>query len=142
MPGSFQLTCFKVYPHGPTYQHFIPFLQLSNIPLGRHHTFPFFLFLSLGSLWGSCSGHFTSTPGTGTPSPGCLDASCLGCTTWHVRSQFHHQGPDQCSLHWKHAVLTTGLPGKSVDLSFPSVHTPSMFSTLHKQFCLLNLLKN
>ena len=49
--GSFQLTCVKVYPHGPTYQHFIPFLQLSNIALSGHHTFSFFLFLSLRSLW-------------------------------------------------------------------------------------------
>ena len=29
-----------------------------------------------------------------------------------------HVGSDQCPLHWKHAPLTTGLPGKSLCLHF------------------------
>ena len=33
---------------------------------------------------------------------------------WRVRSYFSNQGSNPCPLHWKHRVLTTGPPGKSL----------------------------
>ena len=44
-----------------------------------------------------------------------LFLSCLiffGNTVWCVESQFPNQGSIPLPLHWKHGVLTTGLPGK------------------------------
>ena len=35
------------------------------------------------------------------------------CATQLVGSLFPDQGSHTCPLHWKHRVLTTGLPGKS-----------------------------
>ena len=40
----------------------------------------------------------------------------FGCTMWHVGSQFPDQGLNSCPLHWKHWVLTIGLPVKSRSL--------------------------
>ena len=37
----------------------------------------------------------------------------FGHTTWRVGILVSHQGSSQHALHWKHAVLTTGPPGKS-----------------------------
>ena len=37
----------------------------------------------------------------------------IGCTLWHVRSQFPDQGLNPCPLQWKHRVPTTGPSGKS-----------------------------
>ena len=34
--------------------------------------------------------------------------------SWHMGFQFSHQGSNQCPLNWKHRVLTTGQPGKSL----------------------------
>ena len=50
-------------------------------------------------------------------SDGILIFNCLffGCTTWHVGSLFPDQESNLCPLHWKHEILTTGLPGKSPD---------------------------
>ena len=31
--------------------------------------------------------------------------------SWHAGSQLFKQGSKPCPLHWKHGVLTTGLPG-------------------------------
>ena len=38
----------------------------------------------------------------------------FGHATWHGRSLFTKQGWSPCCLHWKHGVLTTGPPGKSL----------------------------
>ena len=40
---------------------------------------------------------------------------------WHSGTEFPDQGLNLCPLHWQHKVLTTGLPGKSLD-SLKSVH--------------------
>ena len=39
-----------------------------------------------------------------------------GHAMWHARSSFPNQGsnPNPCPLQWKHRVLTTGSPGKSL----------------------------
>ena len=41
--------------------------------------------------------------------------------TWHVGSQFPNQRSNPCPLHWKHEVLTTGLPGTSCLYAFISI---------------------
>ena len=33
----------------------------------------------------------------------------------HLGTLFPNQGSNPCPLHWKHGVLTTGLPGKSLN---------------------------
>ena len=38
----------------------------------------------------------------------------FGCTAKCVGSWFHNQGPNLSPLHWRHGVLTTGQPGKSL----------------------------
>ena len=42
----------------------------------------------------------------------------FGRAVQHVGSQFPDQGLNLCPLHWKHGVLTTGLPGKFRDFFF------------------------
>ena len=40
------------------------------------------------------------------------------CAPWHVGSLFPNQWSNQGPLHWKHGVLTTGLPVKSFFVCF------------------------
>ena len=40
----------------------------------------------------------------------------------HVGPQFPDQGSNLCPLHWKHRVVTTGQPGKSIHLLFISFY--------------------
>ena len=42
----------------------------------------------------------------------------IGHAKQHVGSQFSSRGLNPCSTHWKHRVLTTGRPGKSLIVSF------------------------
>ena len=42
--------------------------------------------------------------------------SCFVCTAQHVGSNFPHQGSNPCPLHWQHRVLTTGPPGKCLEV--------------------------
>ena len=53
-------------------------------------------------------------------SPGCLTSSILffkfGCAMWHTALQFPDEGLNLRPLHWKHKVLTTEPPGKSLFL--------------------------
>lgn len=37
-----------------------------------------------------------------------------GHAAWHTGSQFHKQELNPCSLKWKHRILITGPPGKSL----------------------------
>ena len=39
----------------------------------------------------------------------------FGCIMWHVESQFPDQGSNPWPLYWKLGVLTSGLPGKSLE---------------------------
>ena len=46
----------------------------------------------------------------------------FAATKWHVGSQFRNQGWNSHPLHWKWGVLTTGLPGKSLNVQFYLIH--------------------
>lgn len=41
-----------------------------------------------------------------------------GCASWLARSQFLNQESNPCSLQWNRRVLTTGLPGKCLKVTF------------------------
>ena len=40
----------------------------------------------------------------------------MGCTKWHCGILVPNQGQNPYLLQWKHRVLTTGLPGKSLNV--------------------------
>ena len=44
-----------------------------------------------------------------------LNFSTFGCALWHVGPYFPNQGLNLHPVHWKHRVLTTGPPGKSLN---------------------------
>ena len=54
----------------------------------------------------------------------------FGCIMQHVGSYFTKQGSNSCPLHWKHGVLSTGPPGKSLRESF-------FFEIINNKLCSL-----
>ena len=50
-------------------------------------------------------------------------------TAQHVGSQFPNQGSNPCPLQWKHGVLTTGPPGKSLQFILYLIVCTSYSST-------------
>ena len=64
---------------------------------------------------------------------------CLffGHTKQHMGSQFSSRGLNPCSTHWKHGVLTTGRPGKSLIVSFLTSPFYFLLFYLLQQNCLM-----
>ena len=55
---------------------------------------------------------------------------------WFVGPYFPKQRSDQFSVHWKHGVLTTGLPGKSLKVCNLNCLLLLILMTLFNEFVL------